>query len=220
VEVFRIVTRGGTKAAYRRSSSHKRAEWLNAEVQSLLAPPKAGEWHDLIKGSFRYKVPISSTWSKRFLPPNWHKNAFFAAHFPITSIYEIAYHFLKERVGRNISSLPQARTLFSVDFSDPDLIDLSGRRDIKQIMNRNDHSKSHQVVRESPQTNSFLYPSCRDPERRICLVTYELTCLGKTPKTERELSYVFDQATNSVEVRSAITTMEGLPRRIGWDLVS
>jgi hypothetical protein len=220
VDVYRIVTRGSTRAAYRRSSTSQKAEWLNSEVQGLIDPPHSGGWHELIKGPFRHPVPISPTFSKRFLPPYWHKNAFFAAYAPITSIHEVAFYFLRERIGRDISSLGQARTLFSVAFDDPDLVDLSGRVDISQIMDRNDHTKSHQVVRESPETNSFGYPSCRDPNRGGCIVTYKINCLGKTPKTEQQLYFSFDAETNSVEISAPITTREGLPLRIRWDLLS
>ncbi len=218
--VFRIVTRGGTRAAYRRSSNYKKAEWLNQEVQSLIDAPQAGRWHDLIKGPFRYKLPVSSLLSKRFLPPNWHKNAFFAAYSPITSIYEIAYYFLRERVGRKISSLPQTRTLFSVNFSDPNLIDLSNRPDIGEVMNRYDYSRSHQIVREFPDASSFQYPSCRAPDQGACVVTYDISCLGKTPKTEQELAYAFDMESSSVDVVSSITALKGLPLQISWESVS
>jgi len=220
MDVFRIVTRGGTRAAYRRSTTPKKAEWLNGEVQGLIDPPQSGGWHELIKGPFRHPVPINPTFSKRFLPPHWHKNAFFAAYAPITSVHEIAFYFLRERVGRNISSIGQARTLFSVEFNDPDLVDLSGHPDIVKIMDRNDHTKSHQVVRESPNTSSFGYPSCRDPNRGGCVVTYEINCLGKTPKTEQQLTYVFDKETSSVKISSPITLLEGLPLQITWESIS
>jgi hypothetical protein len=220
VDVFHIVTRGGTRPAYRRSSSLKKAEWLNSEVQGLIDPPLSGGWHELIKGPFRHPVPIGPVFSKRFLPPYWLKNVFFAASFPITSVYEVAFYFLRERAGRDISSLWQARTLFSVAFYDPDLVDLSGRADISQVMDRNDHTKSHQIVRDSPETNSFSYPSCRDPNHGPCIVTYEISCLGKTPKTEQLLTYVFDSVTNSVEISSQITHLKGLPLQVTWDSVS
>lgn len=220
MDVFRIVTRSSARSAYRRSSSRRKADWLTREIQRLSDPLQAEGWHDLIARSFRPKLPVRHAFSRRFLPPNWYRNALFASCSPITSIYEVAYYFLRERVGKNISSLSQARTLFSTEFYDSKIVDLAGREDIGEIMNRHDHSKSHQIVRDSPAVNSFQYPSCRDPSNGACIVTYEISCLGKVPKTEQELSYTFDPVTNSVEIHSSITALEGAPLMVLWDSVS
>jgi hypothetical protein len=217
MDVYRIVTRGGSRSAQRRSSSARKAKWINEQVQSLLEAPGEGSWHELISAPFRHKLPVQQVFSKRFLPPNWHSNAFYASYAPLTSIYEVSYYFLRERVGKKISPYPQSRLLFGVAFSDPNMIDLSSRPDLEKIMNKTDHSYSHQIVKSFPKVRSFCYPSCRDPDKKKCIVTYEISCLGKSPKSEQELLFSYDHKTQSVDIRTSTTELVGLPLTITWD---
>ncbi len=83
-------------------------------------------------------------------------------------------------------------------------------------MDRRDLSSSHSIVKEHPEINTFLYPSCRAPDQGKCVVTYDIICLGFSPKSLNILSYSFNTKTNTCYVTSPVVPMKSLPLEISW----
>lgn len=167
-------------------------EFLERLIDSQKPKISESKHHYLIKTPFRYPLPVKPQHMARFKPPFYHRNNFYGSEHYRTSAYEYAYHWLAERVHiTGLSQEPQPRTHFQVRFSDIHCVDLRKHAQIKSIMNRRDYTLSHQWIEANPKISSILYPSCRDPENRNCIVTFEISTLGKQPRQERTLDFIY-----------------------------
>lgn len=167
-------------------------EFIENLIESQKPTPIDSDHHYLIKTPFRYPLPVPPIYASRFKPPFYHRNYFYGAQFYHTSAYEYAYHWLRQRVHiKNLSQQSQARTHFQVTFKDDHAVNLKEHTRHKKIMDRHDYGPSHQFVQSNPNVNSILYPSCRDPQQRTCVVTFKIETLGKTPLEERTLHFIY-----------------------------
>lgn len=194
-------------------------EFLEGLVESQKPPLPSTGHHYLIQTPFRYPLPVSPEYAGRFKPPHHSRNCFFGAGAFVTGAYEYAYHWLAQRVHvTRLSHEPQPRTHFQVEFRDERCFDLRDHPDVSAIMNRRAYDASHRFVAAYPELDSILYPSCRDPNRGDCVVTFEINCLGKDPREERTLHFIYQAAEKKCRLEDPLNAKPTL--EIAWHEVN
>jgi len=190
-------------------------EFIENLIESQKPPyPESGH-HYLIKTPFRYSLPVEPRYSSRFKAPFYTRNCLYAAREYRTSAYEYVYHWLSERIHiSGLSQEPQGRTHFTVSFEDPDLFDLTSHPDVGKIMDRRHYGPSHRFMESHPEVNSILYPSCRDPQRGDCVVTFEINTLGKKPLSERSLYLIYEVSQKKCRIEDPLQKED--PLEIFW----
>lgn len=157
--------------------------------------------HYLIATSFRYRLPVQPQFQARFRPPYFSKNSFYGTKVYPTAAYEVGYHFLRQRVHlKGLSQDPESRTHYRVAFSDSKIVDIHSRKDLKKIMDPNDYTASHQFVLKNSKISSIMYPSCRDPQKRACVITFDIHTLGKTPRNQHTIHFIYDESNQKCRV--------------------
>lgn len=194
-------------------------EYIENLIESKKPPSSNSFYHYLISTPFRYPLPVEPANIARFRPPFYNRNSFYGAEQFRTSAYEYAYHWLRQRVHiPDLSQEPQPRTHFKVSFNDPKIMDIRSRKNIDQIMDRNDYAASHKFINTQQNVTSIIYPSSRDPLRGNCVVTFEITTLGKDPKKERNLDFVYQSNQRMCIIQNPLSQKELY--RIKWQEVS
>ncbi len=186
-------------------------DFIESEINRSKVARLSGTWDMWIKSPFDFPLPVAMHYSARFLPPGFHRNAFYSAYAPSTSVYETAYHHLRMRKASQavFSFRWEERRIFSVAFDAADAEDLSQDPGIKQLMDARDYAASQQWALEHPDVPSILYPSARDPQQRTCVCIYEISRLDKKSLTHESLAYAMRG--DSIYVRS---DREDLPWQI------
>ena len=82
----------------------------------------------------------------------------------------------------NPSQTPEPRTLFSARFRDRNAYDIRTEPNSAELTSRHEHSASWQFIRNHPDVNSILYPSCRCPARGVNGFTRDIATLDQNPK--------------------------------------
>ncbi len=194
-------------------------EFIESLIESQKPAYPRKEHHYLIQTSFRYALPVPVQYQARFKPPFSHRNCFYGAEHYHTSAYEYAYHWLRQRVHlENLSQEAQARTHFTVSFKDAQAIDLRKNPSCQGVMDRKDYGASHEFIQAHPLATSILYPSCRDPEQRVCVVTFEIETLGKKALSEKTLYFVYQAARKSCSIQDIL--QDDLPLEVRWSEVA
>lgn len=193
-------------------------ELIENIIESFKPPLPKTKHHYLIQTPFRYPLPVPPLYAGRFKPPFYERNCFYGTLEFRTVVYEYGYHWLRQRVHvKGLSHEPQPRTHFKVGFRDPRCKDIRRLPKIKEIMDRNDYGPSHRFIREHPGISSALYPSCRDPQRGDCVVTFEIKTLGRAPESEKLLHLIYDPKNRACLIQDPMGTM--MPMSIRWDEV-
>lgn len=193
-------------------------DFVESLIESFKPQEPKTDHHYLIKTPFRYPLPVPPLYAARFKPPFYERNGFYgAAHFR-TSAFEYVYHWLRQRVHLpTLSQTPEPRTHFQVAFHDNSCLDIRKHKEVKSLMDRKNYGPSHDFIRAHPETRSLLYPSCRDPERGDCIVTFDIQTLDREPKGERTLYLIYESATQSCLIEDPLE--KTAPMRINWGLI-
>lgn len=160
-------------------------------------------YHFLIYTPFRYELPVDPRFVARFRPPYFEKNVFYGACSLEATVHEAAFYFMRER--RHLtqpSGSAEPRLTFTVSFHDPETIDIRNHPLVDQIMDRSSYEASHAFVRQN-SCDSILYPSARDPGGE-CVAVFEISHLGKTPKTTNHYRYQYLKSTDTCAVHGDV----------------
>jgi hypothetical protein len=107
-----------------------------------------------------------------------------------------------------LSQQSESRTHFTLRFSDGRCLDITHHPKVKKIMDKNDYTASHDFVKKQKKLSSILYPSCRDPQKGLCVVTFSPQTLAKKIHTERTLflTYLNQEKACLIEIPTARVT--------------
>jgi hypothetical protein len=192
-------------------------EFIEALIEGTKPEIEVTQHHYLIRTQFRYPLPVAAKYAARFRPPFFHRNVFYGCFEGITACYEAAFHWLRERIHvPNLSQTAEPRTHFETDFNDAFAINICGHRDVTQIMDKNDYSRSHRLIESNPNASSIIYPSCRDPQHRNCAAVLDVTTLGTQPQSMENLFFIYSSGAKSCLIEGP--TMS--PLEIPWTVVS
>ncbi|GEM_PF-1497587 len=217
-------------------------EFIEGLIESQKPRPLNTDHHYLIKTPFRYplqgarvapSIPpkadgaspsrsrcalgfdLIPQYASRFKPPFSLRNCLYGSECYRTSAYEYAYHWLLQRVHiPHLSQEPQPRTHFQITFLDDHCMDLRSHPEIEKLMSRKNYGPSHQFVEAHPEISSLLYPSCRDPQKGNCVVTFEINTLGKEPMAERMLHLMYQASQKKCLVQDPL--LKGAELVIEW----
>ncbi|QQR80471.1 MAG: RES family NAD+ phosphorylase [Deltaproteobacteria bacterium] len=194
-------------------------EWLENLIETTKPKPLSlQKKHYLIATPFRYPLPIPPLFEARFRPAFFERNAFYGTQEDRTSYYEYAYHWMLQRVHiKNLSQIPEPRSLFHVNFEDKNCTDIRKTDNIGKIMDRHDYGASHAFVKEQTKLSSILYPSCRDPQGGNCLVTFEPETLGDQPIDMTGLFLIYFTKTKTCQIENPMTCAKLI---IHWQEIS
>ena len=182
-DIWRMVEVEAESQSRLLTDTEEEYEFLERYIDSGKPSYPAGEHHFLIRTSFRYQAPTPPEYAGRFKEPMSHVQGLYGSVAPQTTFYEVAYHWLRERVHLpSPTQSPEPRTMFSVSFRDNVAYDIGDEPNVAQIMSRQDYSASWQFVRSHPEVRSIIYPSCRCPDRGRNIFTRDIGTLGRTPK--------------------------------------
>lgn len=199
IEAFRIVEDQRRSYSYEVTTSAEEAAYLDAALEVTKPPPLYEKWHRLIATPFRYKLPVPPPVQARFRPPYAKRNVLYASRETITSLYEHAFYFLRQRIDKpGIVAETGQRTIFSLYVNDEDVTDISGRKGISRIMDRSDYEPSHAFILGRSEIKIVGYPSCRDPEKRMNYAALEIESLGKEIGEEKAIEFYFDPSRKSI----------------------
>jgi hypothetical protein len=184
IEIIRIVEHQASLSSYRATRNEDRAVQLELLIE--LTKPKNifTEWHPLIATPFRYNPPHPIA---RFRP-RFGRNIFYASLETETALYEHAYHFMRQRMHLAVNTETGIRTLFSVDADKTSAVKI----EIETLTSKQDYSASHDWIEKNPQISFILYPSCRDPLKRMNAAVLEIEHLGKDIKRESAIKFFYD----------------------------
>jgi hypothetical protein len=169
-------------------------EFVEGLIESRKPTLPKAKHHYLIKTPFRYFLPVQPRYASRFKPPFYERNCLYGTREFRTAVYEYGYHWLRQRVHvEGLSHEPQPRTCFKVGFKDTSIKDIRKHPKIKTLMDRDDYGPSHRFVLENPAVSSLLYPSCRDPRKGDCVVTFDINTLGLKPEDERTFHLIYEE---------------------------
>jgi len=218
--VWRIVEQEAKSQSRKTTDSPDEYEFLESYIDSGKPPyPNTGH-HVLVATAFRYEVPTPPDFVARFKPPFGNPKAFYSSLDSRTSCYETAYHFMKERVHLpSASQTPEPRTLFSVAFSGP-IFDIATEARLPEIISRKSMEASWDFVRNNPNVNSVLYPSCRDPDHGQNVFTKDISSLEKNPKNYTDLRFIFESQNRLVRILDRHEDPAWETLTVGWDEVS
>jgi len=191
-------------------------------IESLIEESKPAipdtNHHYLIRTQFRYPLPVLPKYAARFRPPHFHRNVFYGSFERLTSFYEAAYHWLRERIHvKGLSITPEPRTHFTVEFDDPKATNICKHRDISKIMDRKDYTRSHEFILENPHVSSIIYPSCRDPKNGNCAAVFDLMTLEERLDSTEPLYFTYDTNTKTCTISGPQVDS---PMVIPWGLVA
>lgn len=194
-----------------RSLTHTQNEYnfLESLIESTKPELPLSAHHYLITTPFRYDLPVPPIYQARFRPPYFHQNCFYGTLHFHTACYEYAYHWLRQRAHlTGLSQESASRTHFTLRFSDAHCLDITRHRNVKKIMDKNDYTASHDFVKKQKKLSSILYPSCRDPQNGLCVVTFSPKTLAKKIHTERtlHLTYLNQKKACLIEIPTARAT--------------
>ncbi len=177
-------------------------DFLESEINRSKTSRSVGTWDMWIKSPFDFPLPVAANYSARFLPSGFHRNAFYSALSPPTSVFETAYHHLQMRKASRaeFSFRWEERRIFSVGFDAHDAADLRQDPEVRRLMDGKDYSASQHWARDHPDVPSILYPSARDPQERTCVCIYEISRLDKKSLSHETIAYAMQG--DSIFVRS------------------
>ncbi|MCX6109566.1 MAG: RES family NAD+ phosphorylase [Proteobacteria bacterium] len=220
VDVWRMVGLEAESQSRVVTDTQREYEFLERYIDSGKPAYPAGEYHYLIKTPFRYDTPTPPQHSARFKPPEGNPKACYASREPTTTFYEVAYHWLYERLHLPSSTqTPEPRTLFSVSFTDPQAFDLKKDPNWKAISGKAGYQASWEFVRAHPDTDSIWYPSCRAPDGTN-LFTRNIKTLGRDPMEQVQFSLVLRKKEKACYLFSTIQDLRWPSLLIRWDEVA
>lgn len=190
IELVRIIEDQTKLYSYNVTKDEKLAIQLESLFERSKPTNLYASWHPLIATPFRYPPPLNNA---RFRPP-FGKNIFYGSSAEETSLYEHAYHFMKERIHLKISPSTGARTIFVVAANELNATKIIHENNFTAIMDKNDYSTSHQFIINHPKTTYIIYPSCRDPQQRDNAAILDINLLEKNPKWESSIKYFYDNS--------------------------
>lgn len=196
IEAYRIVENQSQLYGFRSTKSAKKAAYVDFLLEATKPQMPYQEWHRLIATPFRY--PLPSPHQARFRPPYFQKNVLYCSQNLMTTLYEHAYHFMKERMHLEDVRESGQRTAFSLFIEDSAVTDIHEHPKIAAIMARDDYAASHEFIKARLEIRVICYPSCRDPKHGPNYAALDIMALGKEIGDERALSFYFDQAEQSV----------------------
>lgn len=192
--LHRIVELQAKTITRKTTDTQAKYDYIENLVESLKPPLPQTTHHYLISTPFRYPLPVPPLYQARWRPPYYHRNSFYGTMVYPTCVYETGYHFLRQRIHlKGLSQGVETRTHFRVNFHDLKAVDISKRKDLSLLMNRQDYSYSHNFILKHPSISSIVYPSCRNPEGQKCVCTFSLASLGKKPRDEGTLHFIYDE---------------------------
>ncbi|TAK77309.1 MAG: RES domain-containing protein [Gammaproteobacteria bacterium] len=194
IELVRIVEYQAALSSYRATQNEEHALQLELLIETTKPKNLLAAWHPLIATPFRYNPPHPQA---RFRPP-YGKNIFYGAFIEETSLYEHAFHFMKQRMHLNIKTETGIRTLFFVDADNTQSIQIKNATNCTAIMDKNDYTASHQFVLSNPKATFIIYPSCRDPYQRENAAILNIHYLGKNPKWESSIKFFYDNVKKQI----------------------
>jgi hypothetical protein len=213
--LHRIVELQARSISRQTTDTPQEYDYIESLIESLKPPIPQTKHHYLIRTPFRYPLPVPSDYQARFKPPFYPRNPFYGAAGYETCVFETAYHWLRQRVHlKGLSQRAEPRTYFTVSFHDERLVDISRRKDVKALMDRRDYAASHRFIETHPETTSILYPSCRDPQRRPCVVTFQIESLGKKPRNLTTVEFIYDERLKRCKVLHPL--YEERPMEVDW----
>ena len=199
IEAYRVVQDQTRRHSYDVTANPEEAAYLESVLELTKPKDAYAEWHRLIAAPFRYPLPVQPAYQARFTPPQYNRNALYCSKEPVTTLYEHAYHFLRQRVDRK-GLVPETglRTILSLFVKETDIEDISDTPGIGRIMDRVSCSASHDYIRSRPAVKVIAYPSCRDPEGRMNYAALEITSLGKSVGEEKLIEFYFEPARKTI----------------------
>jgi len=213
IEACRIVESQSRLYAEQATSSYEKALYLESILEDTKPKLPAKGWRPLIATPFRYPVPITPGYQARFRPPFFAKNVLYASRELRTTLYEHAYHFLRERIHLNGIRETGLRTAFTLFITSPRVTDLRKHKALPKIMDRRDYAASHAFIQTHPDSKVILYPSCRDPRHGDNFAVLDIHCLARHIGKQETLSFYFEPDSSSL-----VWMESGL--RISWQEIS
>jgi hypothetical protein len=189
IELARIVEYQTPLFAYHVTQNEDRAKQLEWLIEYTKPKNLYGEWHPLIATPFRYNPPHHQPARFRQI---YGKNVFYGSLIEETTLYEHAYHFMKQRIHLNIRTETGTRTIFFVNADNKNAIHVKNDKHFLLIIDKNNYSASHQFVAANPQATCILYPSCRDPKQRDNAAILDIKRLEKNPTWESSIKFFYD----------------------------
>lgn len=163
-------------------------------------------YHYLVYSQFRYPPPVPSEYQARFKPPFHGNNVFYGSVEPDTSMHEYAYHWMRQRFHiKKLKRKAEPRTLFSVDFDDPNITDITHNPNLANIMHKTDYSASHAFVKTN-QCSSILCPSVRH-FGGLNVAVSDISLLGKQPCHQENIRLTFDAKIQACKIKTAFQTI-------------
>lgn len=217
-ELHRVVqSQMASRYSQQATSSKESADALDQLLEDSKPPMPSGcaQWDPLIATPFRYPLPVNPQYQARFKPPQFHRNVWYGSEFDVTAFYEASYHFMKERVHLPNHSETGLRTLFVVDCDLSNSLDIRKQSNVKQIMDRHSYTASHQIAQNANGHTGIIYPSCREPQGRMCAAMYELSCFGKAVKSELTVHFEYNQNQSITWMRHPSVNLS-----IAWSQIS
>ena len=182
-DIWRMVEVEADSQSRLLTDNQEEYEFLERYIDSGKPPYPPGEHHFLIRTAFRYELPTPPEYAGRFKEPYGNGKGLYGSMAPNTTFYEVAYHWLRERLHLPApSQTPEPRTLFSVEFYDEQAFDIRDESNLGDLTSRADLQASWQFVRSHPEILSIIYPSCRSPNRDLNVYIRDIQTLGLTPK--------------------------------------
>jgi hypothetical protein len=188
IEIVRVIEAQAGLYSYKVTQDEELAIQLESVLEMTKPKLFQPRWHKLIYTPFRYTPPHKNG---RFRPP-YGKNVFYGSKNEETTLYEHAFHFMKERIHLNITPATGLRTIFCVEADDKNSTSIVKERNFPAIMDKNDYSASHQFVTTNPNVSFIIYPSCRDPHKRDNVAILDINHLEKTPKWDSTTKFFYD----------------------------
>lgn len=216
--LHRIVEWQAKTITRKTTDTQEEYDYIEGLIESLKPPLSKTGHHYLISTPFRYPLPVPPLYQARFRPPYYHRNSFYGTVAYPTCVFETGYHFLRQRIHlKGLSQSVEMRTRFRVSFHDPKSVDISKRRDFSLLMNRQDYFYSHNFIRKHATIHSIIYPSCRDPEAQKCVCTFSLATLGKKPRDEGILHFIYIEKQKVCAVEDPLNRFPGI--KVEWEKV-
>jgi hypothetical protein len=179
-------------------------------------PDTPKQWNYLVASLFRYPVP--SAYFARFRPPFYPRNSFYGSLEFTTILWEAVYYFLRERVHlKRASQEVHRRLAFGIGFHDQQVVDARAHPDEPALTSRRDYSASHAFASALSDFDSIVYRSCRDPERRSNVVTFDINHLAQDTPNEVAVDFSFQVTQKLARVSSPFTRFQSL--EIDWSMV-
>lgn len=199
IEAYRVVEDQRRSYSYEATADAEQASYLDLVLEESKPPLLYSEWHVLIAAPFRYPLPVRPAYEARFKPPYSGRNVLYCSRATLTALHEHAFHFLRQRVGRE-GTAPETgqRTIFSVFVKEDDVTDISGHPEIRRIMDRVQYAPSHEYIRRHSEVKVISYPSCRDPGRGMNYAARDIESLGKDIGEKKTIEFYFDPRSVSI----------------------